>query len=169
MDGGLIGILGKIGFDWQVALANLVSFVIIFLILKKYAFGPIGKVIEERKKKIDKGLTDAEQAESLLKTAEIKKKEIIHSARDEAGKIVSTGTEDKKKIIAEARDEAESEKDRILFQARQDAEKEKQNAQDAFNKESASMMVDGLRKIVEGYVASGEGEDIIKAMVKSND
>lgn len=166
MEGGLVGILGKIGFDWQVALANLVSFVIIFLILKKYAFGPVGKVIEERKKKIDKGLTDAEQAESLLKTAEIKKKEIIHSARDKADVILKDSQEESKNLIRFAKEQAETEKSDILVQGRKDAEKEIENAKNDFNKESSEIIISGIKKIVEGHVAEGGGEEIIKEMVK---
>jgi F0F1-type ATP synthase membrane subunit b/b' len=43
----ILGILGKIGFDWQVALANLVNFLIIFWILKKFAFKPVREILQK--------------------------------------------------------------------------------------------------------------------------
>ena len=49
-------ILGKIGFDWQVALASLVNFLIILFVLKKFAFKPIKKLIQERQNKINEGI-----------------------------------------------------------------------------------------------------------------
>ncbi|MBU4369492.1 ATP synthase F0 subunit B, partial [Patescibacteria group bacterium] len=54
-------ILGNLGFDWRMALANLVNFLIIFFVLKKYAFKPIKEKLEEREKKIKTGLEDAEK------------------------------------------------------------------------------------------------------------
>lgn len=164
---GLLAILGKVGFDWQVALANLFNFLIIFFILKKYAFKPIGKLIKERNDKIEKGLTDATEAESALATANIKKKEIIHSARKDADDIVSASLEEKKKIIKDAKDQALIERENMLKQTKLDIEKEKKVSEEAFNKESSEIIVSGLKKIMEGYVSTGHGEDIIKAMVTS--
>ena len=40
----LIEILSKVGFDWRMALSNLVSFLIVFFILKKYALEQINKI-----------------------------------------------------------------------------------------------------------------------------
>lgn len=163
---GLLSILGKVGFDWQVALANLVNFLIIFFILKKFAFKPIGKIIKERQEKIQKGLDDAKQAEAALSVAHNTKEEIIKEAKDEARKIVTNGEVLGKSIIKDAEAKAILEKENILKQARLDAEKEKQNMEDIFNKESADIIVSGVKSLVEGYVAKGQGEEIIKMMVK---
>lgn len=163
---GLLSILGKVGFDWQVALANLVNFLIIFFILKKFAFKPIGKIIKERQEKIQKGLDDAKQAEAALSVAHNTKEEIIKEAKDEARKIVTNGEVLGKSIVKDAEAKAILEKENILKQARLDAEKEKQNMEDIFNKESADIIVSGVKSLVEGYVAKGQGEEIIKMMVK---
>ncbi len=163
---GLLSILGKVGFDWQVALANLVNFLIIFFILKKFAFKPIGKIIKERQEKIQKGLDDAKQAEAALSVAHNTKEEIIKEAKDEARKIVTNGEVLGKSIVKDAEAKAILEKENILKQARLDAEKEKQNMEDIFNKESADIIASGVKSLVEGYVAKGQGEEIIKMMVK---
>ncbi len=163
---GLLSILGKVGFDWQVALANLVNFLIIFFILKKFAFKPIGKIIKERQEKIQKGLDDAKQAEAALSVAHNTKEEIIKEAKDEARKIVTKGEVLGKSIVKDAEAKAILEKENILKQARLDAEKEKQNMEDIFNKESADIIASGVKSLVEGYVAKGQGEEIIKMMVK---
>ena len=55
-------ILSKIGFDYRVALANLVNFLIVLWVLQKFAFPKIQIVLAERQAKIRKGLADAEAA-----------------------------------------------------------------------------------------------------------
>ena len=60
----------NIGFDWRMALAQLVNFLIIFYLLKRFVWGSIKKTLAERKAKIDKGLEDAEAAEGLQLKAE---------------------------------------------------------------------------------------------------
>jgi hypothetical protein len=67
MDIGLI--LANLGFDWRVALANLVNFLVIILILKYFAFKPIAKIINEREDKIKKGIEDAERAATEFQMA----------------------------------------------------------------------------------------------------
>jgi F-type H+-transporting ATPase subunit b len=163
---GILSILGKVGFDWQVALANLVNFIIIFFILKKFAFKPIGKLIKERQEKIQKGLDDAIEAEAALSVAESTKEEIIKEAKEDARKIVSVFQDQGKEMIASAKNEANIEKENIIKQAKIDAEKEKKNIEDVVKVESANMIVSGIQSMVEGYVAKGKGEDLIKLMIQ---
>ena len=99
-------ILGKIGFDWHVALANLVNFLIIFFVLKKFAFTPIQKMLRERREKIEKGISDAQKAEKNLSRANIEKEEIIKEAQDNANRILSTSQADGKNLIKDAKTQA---------------------------------------------------------------
>ncbi|MBP6925575.1 MAG: ATP synthase F0 subunit B, partial [Candidatus Pacebacteria bacterium] len=87
---GILLILGKIGFDWQVAFANLVNFLIIFFILKHLAFKPLQKVIEKRRAEIQTGLDNAERAKTSLLNAEQEKEVIVMAARQEANDIIAT-------------------------------------------------------------------------------
>jgi len=50
--GSVLNNLGKMGFDWHMALFNLVNFLILYFILKKYLFGSISATIAERQKKV---------------------------------------------------------------------------------------------------------------------
>ena len=82
-------ILAKIGFDWQVALANLVNFLIIFFLLKKFLFGPIAKTLAERKKAISEGLQNAALATDALSEAKKEGDKIIAEAKAQANTIIS--------------------------------------------------------------------------------
>ncbi len=159
-------ILGKIGFDWHVALANLVNFLIIFFVLKKFAFGPIGNMIRERREKIEKGISDAQVAEKNLSVANMQKEDIIREARVNADKIVAGSTADGKEIVKNAKAEAENEKSNILASARAEAEKAKQGGEEEVRREAAKLVTEGVKKMVESYVAEGKGDEIISAMLK---
>lgn len=158
-------ILNKIGFEWHVALANLVNFLIIFFVLKKFAFGPISKMIRERREKIEKGILDAQVAEKNLSVANMQKEDIIREAKDNAKNVIAQSQADGKDIVKVAKDKAILEKEEILKQAKLDAEKEKKSGDEAIRKEAAELVSAGVRKMVEGYVAQGKGEEIINAMI----
>ena len=85
----ILDILGSLGFNWHVALANFINFLIILFILNKFFFGKIGKTIQTRHDIIERGLSQASDAEKALAKAEEEKKKIVKDARKEGQEIVA--------------------------------------------------------------------------------
>lgn len=112
-------ILGNLGFDWPVALANFLNFLIIFFLLKKFAFGPIKKVIAERQARIAEGLENAQKADTALMMADEKKKEITADARLEANKILAEAKRQAITIVTKAKEEAAVEAEGVMRAARE--------------------------------------------------
>ena len=153
--------------DWKLMIAQLVNFGLVFMALYFIAAKPLSKLIKDRTKEIEGGLENAKKAEADLAGAQVKKSEIVREAKNEAKKILDVSHADGKEIIKEAKEKAGLEKEDILKQAKVDAEKEKKHAEEEVRREAAELVRDGVKKMVEGYVAKGHGEDIIKAMLKS--
>jgi F-type H+-transporting ATPase subunit b len=84
----ILNILGSVGFNWHVALANFINFLIILFLLNKFFFGKIGKVIEARHNAIEIGLSQAADAERALSHAEEEKRLIVNAAHKEGHDIV---------------------------------------------------------------------------------
>jgi F-type H+-transporting ATPase subunit b len=109
--------LTSLGFDWQIALANLVNFLIIFFILKHFFFESIQKAISERKAKIEKGIEDAKQAALLLSHSEKEKEQILKQAAISADEIVVAGEQKAVKIATDIQTKAEQEAQQIVAKA----------------------------------------------------
>lgn len=105
----ILNILGSVGFNWHVALANFINFLIILFILNKFFFGKLGKVISNRREIIERGLSDASDAERALAHAEEKKKEIIHGAKKEGHTIISEAQAQAEALALVIQSEAEKE------------------------------------------------------------
>ncbi len=110
-------------------LVNLVAFVVLFIVLGKFAFPPITKMLDERAERIRESLEKAEEtrveAERLLEEYKAQMAE----ARQEAAKIIEQG-----------RSVAENMKAEILAKAREEAEAEKAKALEAIKAERAAAM-----------------------------
>ncbi|HNW71842.1 MAG TPA: F0F1 ATP synthase subunit B [Candidatus Paceibacterota bacterium] len=152
--------------DWKLMIAQLINFGLVFLALYFIAAKPLSKLISDRTKEITTGLDNAKKAESDVANANIKKEEIVKEAKENAKSILATSQADGKEIIKEAKEKASIEKEEIIKQAKLDAGKEKKNAEEEVRKEAGELIKDGVRKIMEGYVSEGKGEDIIKAMIR---
>jgi len=151
--------------DWKLMIAQIVNFGLVFLALYFIAAKPLSKLIKDRTEEITTGLENAQKAEKEVANANIKKEEIVKEAKNSAKQIIASSQADGKEMIKEAKDKAVLEKEEIIRQAKLDAEKEKKYADEQVRREASVLVADGVRKVVEGYVAQGKGEDIIKAML----
>jgi F-type H+-transporting ATPase subunit b len=74
--------------EWKILIAQTINFFIVAFVLWRYAFSPISKVLSDRTKKIEDGLTMADEAKKALALSEEKYKEILVKAKNEAQKII---------------------------------------------------------------------------------
>ena len=58
----------QFGVTWQLLISQIILFVIVALALEKFAYGPILKVLEERRSKIAESLANADQIKKDLRT-----------------------------------------------------------------------------------------------------
>jgi F-type H+-transporting ATPase subunit b len=141
-------VLSNIGFDWQVALANFVSFLIIFFILKQKVFGPVGKILDERKEKMSSGLAKALESEEKSKRAEQESQELLMQARSKANTLVADAQGKADAIVAEASTKAQEEASKILEQNKERIEHEQNIAMREIGKEASRLVVLGVEKVL---------------------
>lgn len=99
-------ILAKLGIDWKLFVAQIVNFVILLWILRRFAYRPMLTFLEERTERIDQGLKDADAAHMKLGEMERKEKAILAQAKQEAQKILekaeSSGKQQYEMMLAAA-------------------------------------------------------------------
>jgi len=124
-----LDILNNIGINPVFLLAQIVNFVVLALLLRALLYGPITKMLDERRAKIEKGLEDARAAELARANAETEKQRILDGARAEA-----------QKIRAEANQQAEQAAAKIHADAQLEAEKVKADAKAELGSERDKML-----------------------------
>src|SRR5262245_13672557 len=77
------GPLGALGVEWNLFVAQLVNFAIVFFVMWKYVYTPLMKTLDERTARIEKGLKDAEAAAGARKDADAERDRAILAARQE--------------------------------------------------------------------------------------
>src|SRR5690554_2452894 len=81
------GGLAALGLDWQAFLFQLISFTIVFLLLRQFVFKKVIAVLEDRRKTVEDSIKHAAETEAKLKTAEDKIAKIIRDARVQADEV----------------------------------------------------------------------------------
>lgn len=159
-------ILQLFGVDWKLMLAQLVNFIIVLVVLWRFALKPLSKTMEARNKEIAQGLDDAKNASERLHKVEQEAKEQINKAKQEAMLILekaSAQAESSRRIatektkeevailIAKAKEQIEAEKDMLVDEARQDLSK---------------LLVEALEKILTKSVSQEIDKKYLQAIAK---
>lgn len=152
--------LTSLGIDWKLLVAQIVNFLILLFLLKKFLYQPILKMLGERKQKIDKGLKDSEEAEKRLAETEIKTKDLIAKASQEAQKIVNETRKEVEKNSVVILDHAKQKSDEIVAKAKEQAEAEKEKIVNSAKSELAAIVELSVEKIL------ASSKDDLKAEIK---
>ena len=160
-------VLGKLGFEWKLALVNFVNIFVIFLVLRKWAFKPIQEIIQKRKNLVDQSLEDARKAEESVEGAQQEKQSILTKARKDAQGIVERAEGEGKGVVEAGRVKALKEHEEIMHKANLEIDQSKKESMDAVKAEAANLIGLGVKKILAEEVDEKMNERIIKRASES--
>ncbi len=154
--------LGKVGFEWKMALFNFVNFLIVFAILKKYAFGPITKVIEERQKKVNDSVDNIQKAKTELGVAERRAQEMIDEAKVAANKVAEKAHEQGKVQVDKMKEIAKTEIGQLVDQAKRNIEIDRKEMKETLRTETVELVVLAVQKIISEKLDDKKDQAYIK-------
>ncbi|HXB40554.1 MAG TPA: F0F1 ATP synthase subunit B [Bacteroidia bacterium] len=145
----------------------LVTFAIIFFILKKFAWKPILNMIKEREQGIEKALKSADDALETMRELKAGNEKILHDARNERDNMLKEARDTKEAIIAEAKTKAKQEADRLVAQARETINAEKMAAIAELKNQVAALSIDIAEKILKEHLSSDDKQKtLVNNLVK---
>jgi len=133
--------MGFVTPDYGTIFWMLIIFGIVLFILKKFAWGPILKALNDREKSISDALNSAEKARKEVAGLKASNDQIIAEARKEKEIILREASEIKDKIIAEARNKANAEAQKSIEIAKQQINAEKSAAINEIKQQVAELSV----------------------------
>jgi F-type H+-transporting ATPase subunit b len=173
-------------------LVQLFGFITLVIIMREWAYKPIVRILEERKRKIAQGLEDARVAAEARANAEKEAQKIIASAQADANKRVQEATEraekaakdimaaveeERKRLIESAKEEAALERNRVLADLRGQVaalsiaaankligESLDEKRQRTLIEEFFSGVTAGKVTVLEGASVSGEAAEVVSAL-----
>jgi F-type H+-transporting ATPase subunit b len=135
-----------INFFWIIV--STLNFAVLLVILWLFAFGPVRRMLDERRARIEQGLRDAEQARRDRDSAESERVAALQEARREANEIVNraqkVASETREADIAATREEL----DRMRERATTEIEAEKQRAIADLRAEVADLALAAASRVV---------------------
>lgn len=160
-------ILNQFGINPVLLAAQVVNFFVLFFILKKLLYGPILKVLAQRRKIIEDSLKNAQEIELKLQKAEEQSEKIIAESLKEAQKILDQTKEAAAQILADNNKAAEQ----ILLKAEEDGKKivqlQKQMLMDQMKENAAHLVTLVFEKVAGKKITKEDQKNIIEREVKN--
>lgn len=145
---------------------QLVAFIILLALLKKFAFGPLIGIMKKREEHVSNEIEAAEASrKEALKYLE-EQREIVKQSRVEAGQLIENakqqGEAQREDIINQARVEAE----RVKESAKREIVQEKEKAVAALREQVASLSVMIASKVIEKELSEADQEKLINEYIQ---
>src|ERR1041384_8882519 len=107
------------GWEPKLFLSQVISFIIVALVLKQFAYKPILNVLEERRQRIAEGLLNAEKIKQQLAEAEQRHADILAKANAQAQKMIDEARESAAHVAERKEQEAIAAAEQIMAKARE--------------------------------------------------
>ena len=133
-----------------------VVFVLLLLILSKFAWKPILNAMKTREQGIEDALASAERALNDMRELKSNNERILNEARAERDAMLKEARETKESIIAEAKQKAQADADRIMTTARDQIRNEKNAAVAELKNQVAQLSIEIAEKILKSELSNDE-------------
>ena len=144
----------------------LLAFLVVFLILAKFGFPVITKMVEDRKNFIEESLRNAHEANQKLANIQSEGEAILKDAREQQAAILKDAMATRDNIIKEARNKAQLEGAKLVEEAKAQILVEKENALRNIRSTVAELSVEIAEKIMRNKLkGAGEHEQLIERML----
>jgi len=162
----LLQILGKIGFDWHMSLFNLANFLVAFWILKRYAFGPLVKVISDRQKKAEETAENFEKAKTEVAVAKQTAKEIVDEGKVTVNYLMSEAQSEAKNTVEFAKTKAKEETQKIIVEAQKAIRAEKEKMTEELRQETVDLVSLVTEKVLGENLKASDDAKYVKSVVE---
>lgn len=150
-------------FFWQ-----LLLFLVLLFLLRKYAWKPILTSVINREESIKEGLESAAQAKEQMRQLKEDNKALLAEARMERDQIIKDAREAKEKMIAEAKEKAKEEGAKMIETAKSVIQAERTAAVNELKSKVAELSIQIAEKVIRHEVSSdAKQQEIISAAVQN--
>lgn len=160
------GGIGALGLDPLAILAQAVTFLVLFWVVKKFALEKIVNTLEERRKTIDKGVHLGIEMQAEKDKLEEQVAQVLQATRVEADGIIAAGHTRAGEIIKQAENTAARKMDTMLTEARAKIEEDTVRSRALLKQETLKLVARATEAIIEEKLDAQKDASLIQRMLK---
>jgi F-type H+-transporting ATPase subunit b len=147
-----------------------IAFIIVLIILRRAAWGPILKGLKDREESIASSLNEAEKARDEIANLKSDNEKLLQEARNERDAILREAREMKDQMVADAKSQAKVEAEKMINSAREAVQNEKAAALAELKSHVASLSLEIAEKVVRQKLADDASQkELVDQLLKETD
>ncbi len=143
-------------------------FIILLVLLGKFAWKPMLTSVNEREKSIKESIELAEKTKAEMVALKSQNEDLLKEARIERDKMIKDATETAKKLIEESREEGKAQQAKIVAEAQKIINIEKAAAISELKTQVASLSLEIAEKIIKGELASDDKQKALAQQIAND-
>lgn len=143
------GGIGAFNINLKAFIFQLITFVIVLLVLRRWVFPKLLSTLETRRQVLEESLIKAKQTEEALNNAQMKAKQIILEARHAADRLIADANAQAKDIITKAEAAAEARAQLLLGETKEHLAQEQRKAEEQLKKELTDLVIMTTEKVLQ--------------------
>lgn len=155
-------ILKEFGVNPVLLVAQVINFLIVLYILKRFLYKPILTVVKKREESIKEGLKQAEEAKILMEKTAEKERTVLKKAQEESRKLLEDTKKQRDEIFKATEESAQKRSLQILNEAKKQISFETIKAQKELSMQISDLASEFLQKSAGDLFGKEEQELIIK-------
>ncbi|MCL5008847.1 MAG: F0F1 ATP synthase subunit B [Patescibacteria group bacterium] len=159
------GVLGTLGINWKLFVAQLVNFSVVMWVLWKFVFGPVGKKLEERRLKIDKALKDAQDVEKQKTEFEAWREEEMRKTRTQAAEALTAAQKEAGQLREKLLAETKTEQEKLGRQAQEQIKAEQQKSVLEIKSQIGDLVILATEKILKEKLDNKRDQELVKKAI----
>ena len=159
--------LAALGVDGKSLVFQLITFILVFAVLQRYAFKPISKMLAERRKLIDEGVRAGQEFEKERAKLEKQHQDIVREARNEADNIIATAHKESRDVVRTAEKTAHRKTEAMMADAEVRIAEESHRAKKALEKDIVGLVSEATEAIVGEKIDATKDAAFVDKIIKS--
>ena len=152
--------------DWGLQIWTLVAFVVLLVLLAKFAFKPIAQALDRRSETIKKSIDDAEKQRAESKKLMEDYQKQLAEARNEAGKIIEEARQLGERVRKEVVEKANTEASAAVQRAQEEINRQKDKGIQEMKDTVADLSVQIASRVIEKEVNEASHRQLIDNLIK---
>ena len=157
-----VGGIGALGVNLKSLILQILTFVLVFWLLKKYALDKVIKTLEERRQTIDKGVELGQKMAEEKQRLDEEVEKVLHKAREQADQIIAAGRQEVTTMLKEAETADTKKADDMLADAKAHIDDEVAKARLQLEKETVSLVAEATEIVVGERIDPSKDRRIIE-------
>lgn len=159
-------IFEEFGINPILLLAQIVNFTILLLLLKKFLYKPILKILEDRKKEIAASLKNAEEIEKRLEKTNIEQEKILEKARSQADNLLKEAKIEAKNLSEITLNNTKKTVEEMLKQSKERFNLERIQMMNEVKKDLAELVIAASLKVTQKAITKENSKKIVEQAIK---